>query len=391
MKHTSRFKNLFILSVGLYLAGCGTKTDLSFIEIPAFQQRQIAYVPLLPSIAGLDSVTDIRVGWDELLYVVDAKKQEVICYDNALKKLSTRTVPGVTKVGQNRRLDLFALGRIDTVINGIRRNLPCIYIFDLKTGGYGLANATIIKKLVHPFYFTSQIKNQDVEVRFTDIDFLADNSFYVTRTGNVQNNFIGGPDDAVLFFNTFNVYQNFIQVVTASEGIRSDYFRKPVAISTFIKPPQNDAIRENLQFLYATTEISESLKVKFMTYTVNEDGPAYSLNQGLITGDTSRADGFLYTPSRFSKPVSITASGDGTNLIFVADQDKDSVYVFTNTGLEGVPAPPAAISRKNVNVSFGGASVFGQITAVAYGTRILYVADAARGQVFRYRLTTDFR
>ena len=386
------YKVVFSLFLLFFLDGCfGKKTDISFLEIPKFSQRQISYVPIQPILSGFDSLTDVLAGWDKLIYVVDAKKQTIECYDESLKKLSQTTISGVFKIGQNRALDLYALGTIDTTINNIFYRLPCIYKLDLKNNIYGLSQARIEKKIIHPFYFTTSTpKNSDVNVRFTDITFLADNSYYVSRKGISQDNFIGGPDDAILVFASNDTYISYVQVVTSSEGIKDDYFVSPIAITSFIQPPQTQAIRENLAFAYVSNSPSEPLKVKFILATLNEDGLAYSLDQSLITGDTSKAEGFLYTPSKFGSPSAITASGDGTELIFVADELKDSVFIFTKTGLEGIAAPAASISKKNIKVSFGGAGVFDRISGVAYANKLLYIADNGRNVLFRYKLTTDF-
>ncbi len=76
------------------------------------------------------------------------------------------------------------------------------------------------------------------------------------------------------------------------------------------------------------------------------------------------------------------------------DREKDSLFQFTNTGLEGVKAPAGSTSTKNIRVSFGGTGVdltqFNQPSAVAYYDRIVYVADAGNGRVLRFKLTTDF-
>ncbi len=74
----------------------------------------------------------------------------------------------------------------------------------------------------------------------------------------------------------------------------------------------------------------------------------------LFEADTTIANGSLTTPEKFSKPVSTLVTGDGTNFIFVLDQQKDSLYQFTVTGLEGVKAPVGSATSKYQMASFGG-------------------------------------
>jgi hypothetical protein len=81
--------------------------------------------------------------------------------------------------------------------------------------------------------------------------------------------------------------------------------------------------------------------------------------------------------------------------VFVADQDKDSVYQFLLNGLEGVTPPPGAESNRYVKISFGGTgsglTQFRQPSALAWLNKTLYVADVGNGRVCRYKLSTDFR
>jgi hypothetical protein len=374
----------------------GTKSDLSFIDVPDFSVRAVAYVPIQPAITNFVDPSDIIVGYDQLIYVVDAGAEQIIAYDESLLELARLSVPGVTTIAQDRRLDLYAIGTLDTVINSVLFKLPCVYKYDLKNGIYGLANAQLVHRIIHPFYVTNTLKVSDNQVKFTGITVLADNSIYIARSGPSVNNLVGGPDDGILFFNNdkANKYQYSISVNT-SEGSRNDFFKRPTGITSFIAPPQSAAIRDNYDFAYLTNNPTEPLKVKLMRYLLIDDAPAYQLNQDLIVGDTSRADGFLYTPGKFTDPVDIAFAGDGTQLLFVADQAKDSIFIFNINGLEGLNPPVGSSSRKSVKVSFGGKGQtltrFDRPRAVAYEGRILYVVDSGNRRVLRFRLTTDFR
>ena len=135
----------------------GDKTDLDFIEKPEFQNREVAYVPIQPVWDGnLIEPTDIIAGFDELIYVVDAAKEQIISYDESGRELGRLSVPGVHAVSQDRRLNLLALGTQEDTIAGIVYDLTCLYRIELNSNvGYGLKFARIINKIVHPFYFKS--------------------------------------------------------------------------------------------------------------------------------------------------------------------------------------------------------------------------------------------
>ena len=69
-------KNVSIKTLGfavlmVILSGCesyfGDKTDLSFIELPEQNFREVAYVPVQPILTQFASPTDVVAGFDELI------------------------------------------------------------------------------------------------------------------------------------------------------------------------------------------------------------------------------------------------------------------------------------------------------------------------------------
>ena len=135
------------------------------------------------------------------------------------------------------------------------------------------------------------------------------------------------------------------------------------------------------------------MKVQYITVAESENGTSYNVAE-LTVGDTAKAERFLYEPDRFGAPQDVTIAGDRTNYIFVVDGEKDSLFQFTNTGLEGVRPPAGSGSTKNILVSFGGTgeglTQFNNPKGVAYLNQVVYVADAGNGRVLRFKLTTDF-
>ncbi|MEM0995973.1 MAG: hypothetical protein AAGN35_02790 [Bacteroidota bacterium] len=397
MLRNRRFQNNIIVLlglVGLVLTGCegffGKKVDASFIDVPIATDRPVAYVPIQPVWDNFTRPADIIIGYDELIYVVDDVTEEIIALDQAGNELGRFGVPGVHDIAMDRRLELLALGTFDT----LGATLPAIYRIDLKSNGgaYGLSGASIVNKVLHPFYYKSSFTpGVDDLADFTGIATRADNSYYVSRSGpNVSQIF--GPDDAMLIFGDDDDYATNVRVNTAGQ-VRGDYFISPVAVVTKAQPPQSPFVNTEGDFIFASTDATQQLKVRYIDVEETENGITY-LVQEFAVGDTSAADGFLYTPGRFGSPTDVTFTGDGTNYIFVLDQEKDSLFQFTNTGLEGVNPPAGSSSSKNIKVSFGGTgsslTEFRQPTGVAYYRRIVYVADAGNGRVLRFQLTTDF-
>lgn len=395
---TTGFLPILFITLLTLFSSCekyfGDKTDLDFIDTPKYESKSIAYVPIQPVIEGFADPSDVIAGFDQLIYVVDKGSQEIISYDVSGRQLQRLTIPGVKSIAQDRSLDILALGTRDTTIGTTTYKLQTIYRINQRSEfGYGLKKATVTSVNVHPFYFKSSFTSADAEVKFNSISVLSDNQYYVTKSGprNTTSQ-IGGPDDAVVLFNSKDKFITPISI-SSEIGTFSNFFKQPVGITTLAQPPQTYGVNDKKDFIISSVSPDNFLKVQYVSFKEDETGTSYEIKQ-LATGDTSKADGFLYTLNRFKNPVDVTYTGDGTNYIFVVDSQKDSVYQFTSTGLEGIKPPAGAAGTKNVKASFGGKGValaqFNGPTAVAYLNEILYVVDSGNRRLLRFKLTTDF-
>ena len=397
IKYIAQFQ---IIVLGLILSSCdgyfGKKTDTDFIEIPEYQNKPIAYVPIQPVLDNFVYPTDVLAGFDELIYVVDNGSEEIVGLDQSGRYLYRFHVPGVATVVQDRKLDLLAIGTKDTVIAGTPYTLSCIYRIDLGSAqGYGLRHAKIVTEIVHPFYFKNTFSASDAEVRFRDIAVIGQNEYYVSRTGKSNNPAqFGGPDNSVLLFDEEDNFVTPINVTTRG-GVFKDFFKEPYGLASRAQPPQINASNSRDFFFTSMDQSPDNLyKVRLIEYVETDFGVDYVPNDiGVI--DTSKSDGFINEPNKFTKPYDITLTGDGTGYIFVVDIEKDSLFQFTMNGLEGIKPPPGSGQVKYVKVSFGGEGItltqFRDPMGVAYNNRILYVADSGNGRVLRFMLTSDFR
>lgn len=383
----------------LFLSACqgffGTETDIDFIEVPTYSPREVAYVPVQPALQSFVEPVDIITGFDELMYVVDQATEEIISLDESGRELGRIKVRGVKAVAQTRRLDLLAIGKNTTTVAGVNYDVTCIYIIDMHGAGadFGIRYARIVDTITHPFYFKTTFSSSDARVEFNKIAVLADNRFYVTRRGTDNNlQKVGGPDDAVLLFDSDGTYLTPVVVNTPS-GFFRDFFKKPVGIASFVQPPQISAGGAD-HFVFTSIDENTSIKIQVIDYLESEFGASYE-PRILFESDTTVADGNLATPKKFEEPMGVTITGDGTNFILVVDRAKDSLYQFTTTGLEGVKPPAGAATTKYQMASFGGKgqglSQFDRPSAVAYKNRIVWVCDTGNGRVLRFKLTTDFQ
>jgi hypothetical protein len=397
-----KFLVISFVFIAVVLSACekpfGDKTDLEFIEVPDYESQPVSFVPIQPALKGFSNATDIIMGYDELIYVADNGQGKIFSYDQSGRSLGSYSVPGVKAIAQDRSMEVLALGTKDTTIGGNTYTLDALYRLSLQgDGGYGISNAKIIRIVVHPFYYKTSFTASDKDIHFNGISVMADNSYYITRsdTSNEGFNRPGEliPDNAVLVFNPNDKFITSVNVSTES-GLISDYFKKPFGITTLSKPPQSPNVKQGGDFIFASVSTATTYKVQYIRFQSSEFGSTYTVNTSLAGTDTSKADRFLYEPNRFVYPQRVSIAGDGTNYIFVTDAVKDSVYLFTLTGLEGVQPPAGSISSKNVNVSFGGTGSglkqFRRPTGVMYHNKILYICDSGNGRVSRFKLTTDF-
>lgn len=394
---------LAVPALGMLLTGCegffGKKTDPSFIDVPIYDNRQVAYVPIQPVLDGFISPVDVIAGYDELIYIVDEGAEQIISLDQSGIEVGRITIPGVKTIVQDRSLDILAIGTVDTTVQVTIDSvtidstifLDAIYRLDLKNGiaGYNIGTAEITNIIIHPFYSTTSLSLSDANVHLNGIYVRANGDYFVTRSSNRTN--ISIIDDAVLRFNSEDEFVSPVTINT-SGGFFLDYFKDPHGITGLAQPPQSPFVNEQGDFIVTSLSDNATLKVQYID-VIEVEGTDYQVSE-LLVGDTTKADRFLYEPNRFATPFDVTYTGDGTNYIFVVDSERDSLYQFTNTGLEGVRPPAGSPETKNIMVSFGGTGTslteFNQPSGVAYLDRIVYVADKGNGRVLRFKLTTDF-
>jgi hypothetical protein len=365
-----------------------------YIDKPDYSLKSVEYVPVLPNFGAGITPVSLYAGYDELLYAVDSAKA-ILSFDAAGNELGRFNLPGVSFVIQNRSLDLFALGRIDTIFNGLTYNLPVIYKLSQKTGfegssglGLNLSGATIKGKYVYPWCINEPGKlfqKKDLEqVTFGSIGFMDDNSYYVTSSGPTETGSFITKRNSVLTFNNKGVFQGGF-----SEGDIS-----PAGLSTLIQPPQRARMETKKDFIYTSITPDLAISVRYMEVILDKE-LGLSINfKPLPSPAANEANGSMYQTFKFKKPSSVLYAGTSQKLIFVADSEKDSIFVFQENGFEGVSPPPQYTNRKLINVSFGGngngPKQFKRPGSVAFFRSTLYVADAGNKRISRYKLTSDY-
>ena len=377
------------------------------------------YAPVQPFWSGLDVPEDVHIGFDEFVYVTDANGLHLLDRGDLSPRI-TISLDGATAVTQDRLLNVYVSARIDTIIESIDPtitwNLPAIFKIKNMNGAGPL---TYVDTLIFPFddasLSTSAAQNARLNrnssfnyerVKITGLSILGDNTLYVTRKGPFNEiTQVAAPDNTVLEFSRIrengvltSKMINVRQIRTLNPAIPS--LRSGIglsAISSFVASPQRDSFTDDRSFLIAQAD--QNVDIPFRVLWVNAvetvDGLVFQQNSSLLAQDTTQADGFLYEPNKFIKPVDIAYTADDDSYIFVIDQELNKLFQFQTNGQEGAPPPAGAEDQtRQILVSFGefgaGPKQFNQPSGVAYFDRVVYVADKGNNRISRFKLTSDF-
>ncbi|NUQ80212.1 MAG: hypothetical protein HUU10_01250 [Bacteroidetes bacterium] len=399
-----------LLLSGLFLTSCslGEKEgdDIEDIRKARDESRNSGSVPAIEWVnvavwpGPFNKPVDVMVGFDRLIYVADELAGTVYQFDENGKQLGSWSgLKSPTKLGMDRRLNLFVAGRFDTTINNRVYNLPAVFYLDMTSSRQVLTTTTRIqKRIIHPYYFNPSGSGlSDAEkVSFAGIAVFGDNSFYLARRGPVNSlaTALGGYDNTIV---QFDKNQNYIGHLSSqlepSNGAGLKSIVNPISLTSYAAPPQSNGISQSKDFIFGI-EGQSFYRVQGLTLT-SED--LYDYDRKFLSQDTSKTKRFMYgfvrrsgnLESRFASPADIAVAADKNQFILVVDNKLDSVFQFTASGEEGVPV----FGRKHVITSFGGTGSgvkqFRNPSGIAYGTLKLYVADTGNRRIMVYKLSSD--
>lgn len=390
------------LFIAILFSGCfGSKKDPVVDDIfeqgkidPRLVPNNVGYVPVLPFFTGVNNPTDVFVGYDEMVYVTDDAGLRVL--DQTGKIVQTIPIPGASDVTQDRRLHTWVAGRVPIIINGQQRNLAAVYHLT----GTATSQWQVIDTLIHPFCDGSRIGGlrgpDDEKVEFTGLACTHDNQLYVSRKGPAPENPPAIADNNILIFSKDGQYKGYTDGLnTQGPSLRS--VAGISGIAGFAAPPQRVfGISTNQDILLTLDHPDPSFEYRSLWIRRIEDpdlGTLWQENAGLLSQDTAKASGFLYTPYKFKAPTDIFAAPDQNAYIFITDAGTDSLYQFTNRGYEGVNPPAGFQGGKQIIASFGGKGdgpfQFNDPSGVCYFRRMIFVADKNNHRICRYKLNAD--
>lgn len=393
----------------LFLAFChtscsffGEKNSVSdYIEKPDYSLKSVEYVPVFPYFGEGTTPISLYAGYDELIYAVDSAKA-ILSFDVSGRQIGRFNLPNVYYIIQNRKLELYALARMDTPINNLTYNLPVIYKISQQTGGetdpnkLDLNSAVVVRKMVYPFCINEpgKLNNKTAleGVQLSSIGFLDDNSYYVTSAG--QQETTKELETTLTRRNAILSYSNNDRYLGGYTEGSSAFANAPFGLSTLVQPPQRARMEARKDFIYTSFTEGLAISVRYMEVVIDPDAGLMTSFKPLGIPTAAEASGYLYQPFRFKKPTSVLYGGTSQKYIFVADLGTDSVLVFQENGYEGTTPPPQYTNKKLIKVSFGGTgngpTQFNQPRALAFFDKVLYVADAGNKRISRFKLTSDY-
>lgn len=379
----------------------GSKKDKTVDEIfaqgkidPKLVPTGIGYVPIQPFFNGFNHPTDVLVGYDEFVYIVDEDGVHIL--DQAGRKQQTISFKGASDITQDRRLHTYVAATVEIKVGGNTKTVAAVYhLINTAIGKY-----EIVDTLIHPYCDESRIgsgfRASDELVRFTGLACTADNRLYISRTGTENQDPIANPDNTILIFDKDLKYVGYSKGLNPlSPNLKSELGISSIA--TFSAPPQRVfGMNPSADFMILQSDPRTDIEFRALWIKQQVDvdlGEIFSENTAMLNFDTTKADQFLYRPYRFKNPQDIYIAPDQTNYIFIVDAETNQLFQFTNKGFEGVnPVATSGLKKQQV-VSFGslgaGPLQFNQPSGVCYFKRMIYVADKNNNRICRFKLSTD--
>jgi hypothetical protein len=316
-----------------------------------------AYVQITPPFSGFTNPQDVIIGNDQLLYVADTYGEEsgrIVMLNRAGQVLSTRRMLRPVSIAQDSRLDLLVGGQI-IAVNG--DSVGALFRIHLRLAEHHLEQArmdTVWRELARPAR------------RFPGIAVFANNGYLVVRDGP-DNSSVVDPDARVLEFDGNDRFVSPVPALATRGGGNSitDIFH-PTAIVLFQGSRDFVLTQAMEQVAYGSIWMNYQSTSEFEGWLPRFD-PARTQDRGI---DFIRA--------RYVRPEAVAIDRTRRD-IFVADAALDSVFKFNSRGTFKVE-------------SFGRFKTGGALqrpTGLTYFERVLYVLDGERGELLRFRLTTD--
>ena len=356
-------KSFLIFLSAIIIAGCADKFDIN--QFSEYSNNiniggDTLYIPTGLPWSGFNNPQAMLMGKEPFIYVCDTDNDRIVMLDVAGIVHGSLSIKKPIAISQDYKLNLIVCAEFDTA----NVTYSAVYKIDLFSAAHHIENANVIRIL------PIRAADYNLQRRYTGVTVFYDNSFFVARTGP-NNSSVFNPDNSI-----FKIAPKKLaaggDIIVPSDGDTLTIERVP-----FIDPLNQGLIsanginsltsfnKNNMDFI--ATLSGSSFKAQWFHFYSS------GIEEKYISQFDPREGVEFVKPNRFTNPMGSCLDPSGN--IFIADAGKDSVFKFNSSGDE--------------LQSFGGSKYFNKPTAVAFFNRILFVLDAERNQILRYKLSTD--
>ncbi len=356
-------KLLLYTLVTVLLSSCTDTLDLNEVDTGDGTNNfggDTLFVQLNPAWEGFNRPTDIMIGKEPFIYIVDTDNDRIVMLNLNGDILGAKTIKKPVAIAQDFRLNLIVCAQFDTIVGGQNQTYSAVYKLDMVSVSHQIENAPVTRLLPRPADLNRPL------VEYTGACVFFNNVFYIARKGPNNSSFVD-PDNSILIFSPKELFGTGEGDTLIGRVPNIDPLGQGV-VSAYDISSLSSFEGQSIDILVTLTG-DNSFKTQWLEYVITPVDQRYQSN--FLPGSGVS----FMIPNRFERPEGCTV--DETGNIYVADAGKDSVYKFNTFGDE--------------LQSFGGIApnLFNEPHGVAFFDKTLYVADTGNNRILRFILSTD--
>jgi len=334
-----------------------------------------------------DSIQDIHIGMDQLIYIADTGNDRILMLDKAGNIQGEKYIEHPLALSQDSRLNLLVANGTNTIfrirlaeVNHVFADAPIDTIDESWFVGLNpyLEDAQFVHVAAfgeEHFYTTDMAGNLVWQFCHKCKTVIAENdTTYLVITDN-DTTFV---DTTII---DTMIYPTFGPIIFEGSGLGTT--QNPMAITSFFVPGDDPSETiQNRGCLF--TQDGDEILLQGVEPVENDAG-----YQSVLPKDMSMDYVSLFNKNdNFLADVTVDRYGN----IYVADAKMNKIWVLNQ---EGNQKESATSSDSHLQyLSFGDSTLFDSPSGITYnsglGDNVLYVADTGNNRILRFKLTSDF-
>lgn len=377
---------LFIITAALLLSSCNEKSSIvDPSTLPKATGQVVSdtnYIQIQPAWGGFNDPKDVKVGFDDFLYVAEPNDDKIVMVNLAGTILGfSQYVMRPVAITEDRRFNLIVACEYDTTVNGSVITVAAIAKIRLFNYSDSIWAAPV--EIVYHESPQEQISRDGAGNlisgrEYTGVAVLPDNSYYVTRSGNNNTSSVD-PDNLVLHFNEKDIQysSDYIDLVPSLVPTGTGF----VAINQISSITTFNTKQYGSDFILTQTDPANAFKVKWITFNPGSELFAPSWNSKFSLDPTTYPSGKLpdILSGVFKTPQAVMV--DDRSNIYVINSSLDSLMKFNLTG---------NLLHESFGPSKSGNALL-HPSGITYFNKIIYISDTGHNRILRYELSTDLK